>query len=271
MAEEQVDDTSSGGDVLSLGVRGYSCQIFDEPETAWKLHQESHLIPWRGESDGDLRVDRFDARNLLEDRSLFRQLKKRKRVEPGGRMPELKVEGAGKGEEETEQQILHRLRFGDYAVEFPPSEETFATENKFPYQYAEDESDEESDGEAFDPLWEVPEQLVMPKTKKLHAIIEATANKVRGHPQLEVMLKVKLGDNKKFRFLDASHALHAYYCFLRDENPQPTSKKSAVKVSLLGDEYTDSDDEAEDSTKYGINHEDDTHEQRQQKMSRHHQ
>ncbi|ETL83295.1 hypothetical protein L917_16745, partial [Phytophthora nicotianae] len=210
MAEEQVDDTSSGGDVLSLGVRGYSCQIFDEPETAWKLHQESHLIPWRGESDGDLRVDRFDARNLLEDRSLFRQLKKRKRVEPGGRMPELNVEGAGE-------------------VEFPPSEETFATENKFPYQYAEDESDEESDGEAFDPLWEVPEQLVMPKTKKLHAIIEATANKVRGHPQLEVMLKVKLGDNKKFRFLDASHALHAYYCFLRDENPQPTSKKSAVK------------------------------------------
>lgn len=129
---------------------------------------------------------------------MFRQLKKRKRVEPGGRMPELKVEGAGK--EETEQQILYRLRFGGYAVEFPPSEETFATENKFPFHYTEDESDEESDGEAFDPLWEVPDQLVMPKTKKLHAIIEATANKVQGHPQLESMLKIKLGDNKKFRF-----------------------------------------------------------------------
>ncbi|ETP27688.1 hypothetical protein F442_23033, partial [Phytophthora nicotianae P10297] len=52
-------------------------------------------------------------------------------------MPELKVEGAGK--EETEQQILYRLRFGGYAVEFPPSEETFATENKFPFHYTEDE------------------------------------------------------------------------------------------------------------------------------------
>ncbi|ETK73756.1 hypothetical protein F441_22914 [Phytophthora nicotianae CJ01A1] len=53
------------------------------------------------------------------------------------------------------------------------------------------------------------------------------------------MLKVKLGDNKSFRFLDASHALHAYNYFLRDENPQPTSKKSAVNVLLLGDEYTE--------------------------------
>ncbi|ETP03404.1 hypothetical protein F441_19627, partial [Phytophthora nicotianae CJ01A1] len=88
-----------------------------------------------------------------------------------------KVEGAGK--EETEQQILYRLRFGGYAVEFPPSEETFATENKFPFHYTEDESDEESDGEAFDPLWEVPDQLVMPKTKKLHAIIEARCRVIR--------------------------------------------------------------------------------------------
>ncbi|ETP27732.1 hypothetical protein F442_22989, partial [Phytophthora nicotianae P10297] len=90
---------------------------------------------------------------------------------------------------------LRRLR-----SRVPAVRETFATENKFPFHYTEDESDEESDGEAFDPLWEVPDQLVMPKTKKLHAIIEATANKVQGHPQLESMLKIKLGDNKKFRF-----------------------------------------------------------------------
>ncbi|KAG6976670.1 hypothetical protein JG688_00001119 [Phytophthora aleatoria] len=265
MAEELCEDTSDG-DVLALGVRGYSCQVFNDPETAWKLHQESHLIPWRGESDGDLRVDRFDARNLLEDRSLFRQLKKRKRGESGDGKPDAKGADADAGAEETEQQMLHRLRFEDYAVEFPPSEETFATENKFPYQYTEDESDQESDGEAFEPLWEVPDHLIMPKTKKRHAILEATANKVRGHPQLEVMLKVKLGDNKKFRFLDPSHALHKYYCFLRDENPQPPPKKSAVKVSLLGDEYQDSDDEADEGTQDGV---DDTHEQRQQKISRH--
>lgn len=59
------------------------------------------------------------------------------------------------------------------------------------------------------------------------------ANKVHG-----LYLQVKLGANAKFRFLDASHTLHGYYCFLRDENPQPVSAtKNTVGVSLLGEEY----------------------------------
>lgn len=162
MAEHGEDDVS-GGDVLALGVRGYSCQVFDDPEIAWKLHQESHLIAWRGESDSDLRVDRFDARNLLEDRSLFRQLKKRKRRASKDENSNVKtaVQDDGEDAAETEQQMLHRLRFGDYAVEFPPSEETLAAEIKFPYQYPEDESDQERGSEAFEPLWEVPAHLTL--------------------------------------------------------------------------------------------------------------
>ncbi|KAG6582825.1 Splicing factor [Phytophthora cinnamomi] len=259
-------DDTSGGDVLALGVRGYSCQVFDDPETAWKLHKESHLIAWRGESDGDLRVDRFDARNLLEDRSLFRQLKKRKRRTSGGDS-EAKAGASGSGEEgeETEQQKLHRLRFGDYSVEFPPSEETFAAENKFAYQYPEDGDDQESDGEVFEPQWAVPDSIVLPKTKKRHAILEATANKVRGNPQLEIMLKVKLSENVKFRFLDPSHALHAYYCFLRDENPQPVVQANKlVRVSLLGDEYD------QDSEEEGEEHTTDMDANRELKSARHH-
>ncbi|KAG7380635.1 hypothetical protein PHYPSEUDO_006976 [Phytophthora pseudosyringae] len=269
MAEEEQDDDASGGDALALGVRGYSCQVFDDPETAWKLHQEAHLIAWRGESGGDLRVDRFDARNLVEDRSLFRQLKKRTRraTEDENAETGTTVQKPEEDAEEAEQQMLHRLRFGDYAVEFPPPQETFATENKFPYQYLEDESDQESDDEAFEPLWNVPDHLTMPKTKNRHAILEATANKVRGKPQLEVMLKVKLGENKKFRFLDSSHTLHAYYCFLRDENPQPLppKKTSSVGVSLLGEEYQDSDDEEEEEKAI------DADEKRYLKVARHHQ
>jgi hypothetical protein len=56
-----------------------------------------------------------------------------------------------------------------------------------------------------------------------------------------MLLQVKLSASAKFRFLDASHSLHAYYCFLRDENPQPVPpKKTHSGVSLLGAEY-DSD------------------------------
>ncbi|RLN98813.1 hypothetical protein BBJ28_00001406 [Nothophytophthora sp. Chile5] len=270
MADRSGDGVCAGGagsNALALGVRGYACQVFDEPAAAWALHQETHLIPWRGESRDSLRVDRFDARNLLEDKTLFRQLKKKPRTTGNSisksadwtradvTVPALTPAGDGdvQDSKETEQQMLHRLRFGDYAMEFSPREEA-AAENKFPYTYPEDQSDEESDGEAFEPLW-------------AHAILAATANKVRGRPQLEVMLKVsdavlvcqwmglprpptefrcdcmqvKLSANAKFRFLDASHALHGYYCFLRDENPQPPTTKP--KVSLLGEEYDQEDDE----------------------------
>ncbi|CAI5717948.1 unnamed protein product [Peronospora destructor] len=269
---KELGDDVAYVNVLSLGVRGYSCQVFDDPETAWKLHQELHLIAWRGETDTDLRLDRFDARNLLEDRSLFRQLKKRKRTVFKSRTINTK---AGETKEradtvETEQQVLHRLRFGDYAVEFPPSEETFPAENKFPYQYLDDASDQEIDGEVFEPLRKVPDHLVVPKTKKWHAILKATANKVRKHPQLEVLPKVKLGANATFRFLDISHELHGYYCFLRDKNPQPVSaRKKSAGVLLLGEEYDDDSDE-EDEDKPSRDHEDDTQEQRQLKAARHH-
>ena len=158
------DDGVPSVHALSVGVRGYSCQVFDDPETAWKLHQELHLIAWHGGNDTDLRLDRFDARNLLDDRSLFRQLKKRKRTAStrntlctsAGRKQD------GKDLVETDQQrLLHRLRFGDYTVAFPPSDETIPVANTFHYQYPEDESDNETDGEAFEPLWKVPDHLVV--------------------------------------------------------------------------------------------------------------
>ena len=149
--------------VVSLGVRGYSCQVFNDPETAWELHTESHLISWRGQKDSDLLVDRFDARNLLDDRRQFRQLKKRKRkgsrdgcLDPstGAKM------GTKDDPVETKLQELHHLRFGEYTVEFPPVEDVVV--NQFPYQYPEDEtSDQNCDDEAFEPLWVVPDHLVV--------------------------------------------------------------------------------------------------------------
>uniref|UniRef100_A0AAV1UJU1 SURP motif domain-containing protein n=1 Tax=Peronospora matthiolae TaxID=2874970 RepID=A0AAV1UJU1_9STRA len=232
--------------VAALGVRGYSCQVFNDPETAWELHTESHLIPWRGQKDSDLLVDRFDARNLLDERRQFRQLKKRKRKgSRDGCLDPRRGPNVGTQDDpvETELRELHRLRFGEYTEEFPPVEDVVV--NQFPYQYPEDEtSDPTSDEEAFEPLWVVPGHLVVPKTRKLHAIVEATATKVREHPQLEAMLKVKLGANAKFRFLSVSHELYGYYCFLRDENPQPVpAKKTSFGVSLLGEEYDDDSDE----------------------------
>ncbi|GAB9468492.1 Splicing factor [Globisporangium polare] len=231
---------------LQLGVRGYACHVFDDARVAWSLHREQHLIPWRMESD--LCVDRFDARNLLDDRALFRRLKKP--VQRGNASYSNKFTSDAMTDLERE---LHALRYADYEVEFPPPvvEET-PVENKFPYAYPEDHDEEEEEecagGEAFQPSWVGTEHLTQPKSKKLREIIAATAKKARDHPQLEVMLKVKLSANTKFGFLEPSHGFHAYYAYLRDEDPPlrpaPVGKASGASL-LLGAEYSDaSDDEA---------------------------
>uniref|UniRef100_K3WZ41 Suppressor of white apricot N-terminal domain-containing protein n=1 Tax=Globisporangium ultimum (strain ATCC 200006 / CBS 805.95 / DAOM BR144) TaxID=431595 RepID=K3WZ41_GLOUD len=176
-------DAPPGG--LQLGVRGYACQVFDDARVAWSLHREQHLIPWRMASD--LRVDRFDARNLLDDKALFRKLKTR---------PGMKGHSdAAADDTRTKaviEKLLHELRYGDYAEEFPKplveEEDDEATaENKFPYAYPEDHGDDD-DGSVYIPPWLIPEDLVHPRSKKLHEIISATAKKAREHPQLEVLL-----------------------------------------------------------------------------------
>lgn len=165
---------ASEEDALLLGVRGYTCEVFDEPATAWALHQETHLIPWRGDASG-LRIDRFDARNLLDDRAQFRQLKKKtskRKFESISAPPDQSGggdggDGASDGGDAVDSELsalLHRLRYGDYAVEFPDEQlGVSVAENRFPYRYPEDDAaaddgeEEEADGDAFVPTFRVPD------------------------------------------------------------------------------------------------------------------
>lgn len=66
----------------------------------------------------------------------------------------------------------------------------------------------------------------------------ATGIKVVDYSQAQV----KLSANAKFGFLEPSHGFHAYYAYLRDEDPplRPTRVGKATKgLLLLGAEYSD--------------------------------
>lgn len=154
------EDGSVGRDVdsdtprtaLQLGVRGYACQVFGDARTAWTLHCERHLIPWRTSSD--LRVDRFDARNLLDDLALFRCLKRPHAASAAASVTP---------KQRSDDQELRALRYGDYAVEYPPPpppEPEVSAENPFAYAYPEDRDDDENgeggDREVYEPPWVVP-------------------------------------------------------------------------------------------------------------------
>lgn len=158
-------DHSAPVSALQLGVRGYACHVFGDARVAWSLHRETHMIPWRMESD--LQVDRFDARNLLDDRALFRQ-RKRPRVASSSSNNESSSVSTVVSDVERE---LHALRYGDYAVEYPPPVEReqppAVVENAFPYAYPEDRDDGDdesaadySDRVAYEPPWVVPAHVL---------------------------------------------------------------------------------------------------------------
>lgn len=128
---------------LALGVRGYACQVFSDAPVAWALHKETHLIAWRDERSG-LRVDRFDARNLLDDASAFRRLKREpRRAAAASHEPDRDAE---------REQELHRLRYGDYAVLYPEEE---LHEEDQEEAVATDVAQEP----ALQPPWPVPETI----------------------------------------------------------------------------------------------------------------
>lgn len=168
---------SKAADDWGLEVRGYACEVFDDPPTAWALHQERHLIPWHGEDRG-LLVDRYDARNLLDDHTQFRQLKKRKRERGEGGDGSGGEQGGddGEGGRSPRSEELYQLRYGDDSEEFEGEEQAATNaENRFPYAYPEDNEDEdkeeggvrsvvdgdeeETDGEPFTAPFSVPSSV----------------------------------------------------------------------------------------------------------------
>ncbi|CAG8633087.1 3564_t:CDS:10 [Paraglomus brasilianum] len=56
-----------------LLIFGYESKVFKDDEMAQKVNTGELLIPWRGETQNVILLDRYDVRNLLDDRGQFRK------------------------------------------------------------------------------------------------------------------------------------------------------------------------------------------------------
>ncbi|KAM9624556.1 splicing factor, suppressor of white-apricot homolog isoform 6-T10 [Morphnus guianensis] len=99
----------------------------------------------------------------------------------------------------------------------------------------------------------VPSDVELPPTAKMHAIIERTANFVcKQGAQFEIMLKAKQARNSQFDFLRFDHYLNPYYKFIQkamkegryaapSENKADEKKHSRVKSEEEDDDDDDDD------------------------------
>ena len=146
------------------------------------------------------------------------------------------------------------FRYGsDY---YDPSEPTEEEEHQPAKQRetAQTENVEENE-EPFvaPPGLNVPSDVELPPTAKMHAIIERTANFVcKQGAQFEIMLKAKQARNSQFDFLRFDHYLNPYYKFIQkamkegryaapSENKADEKKHTKVKSEEEDDDDDDDD------------------------------
>ncbi|KAM6051521.1 LOW QUALITY PROTEIN: splicing factor, suppressor of white-apricot homolog [Theristicus caerulescens] len=102
----------------------------------------------------------------------------------------------------------------------------------------------------------VPSDVELPPTAKMHAIIERTANFVcKQGAQFEIMLKAKQARNSQFDFLRFDHYLNPYYKFIQKAMKEgryaaPSENKADEKKHSRVKSEEDDDDDDDDDGNY---------------------
>ncbi|CAN8192550.1 unnamed protein product [Coccothraustes coccothraustes] len=266
-----------GSSRVELLVFGYACKLFRDDEKAQYQEQGRHLIPWMG--DPKIMIDRYDGRGHLHDLSEYDaeystwnrdyQLSEEEaRIEALCDEERYLALHTDLLEEEARQEEEYKrlsealaedgtynavgFRYGsDY---YDPSEPTEEEEHQPARQRAQTENTEENE-EPFvaPPGLNVPSDVELPPTAKMHAIIERTANFVcKQGAQFEIMLKAKQARNSQFDFLRFDHYLNPYYKFIQKAMKEgryaapSESKADEKKHSRVKSEEDDDDDDDDD-------------------------
>ncbi|KAM6423521.1 splicing factor, suppressor of white-apricot homolog isoform 3-T3 [Liasis olivaceus] len=271
-----------GGGRVELLVFGYACKLFRDDEKALQQEQGRHLIPWMG--DASIMIDRYDGRGHLHDLSEYDaeystwnrdyQLSEEEaRIEAlcdEERYLALRtdlLEEEARQEEEYKRLSEALAEDGSYnAVGFTyssdyydPSEPTEEEEqpSKAKVAVTKAESIEENEEPFIAPLGlNVPSDVELPPTAKMHAIIERTANFVcKQGAQFEIMLKAKQARNSQFDFLRFDHYLNPYYKFIQKAMKEgryasSSEKKKEEEKNAANAEDEDEDEDEDDGENY---------------------
>lgn len=206
-------------------VFGYSCTLFRDDQKALEMDQGKHLIPWNGVES--LKIDRYDARGLLSELSQFEsasydyvQTSKEKEFET--RCDEERYRALEHNEEEhllyqeeefkRLQNVLSNKEYGQVSYQYTEDSQTTTTSSE-----ATPAPNEDLEPFVPSPFLDIPQNMVLPKTKKENQIIEKTATYIAHHgPQVEIVVKTREAKNEKLGFMQSGNPLNPYYNFILD-------------------------------------------------------
>ena len=187
-----------------------------------------------------LLVDRHDVRTLMDEFS-FQQLC-HQRLGPSFNADGIINKASpgchhrGKFEEEGSQEEIDQRnikRFGMLPAEYQASTSIGKLDvEENGKQDDSSQANQEVNDEPFEPTEEqrrgMPDDMILPRTKREHNIIELTAARVANNRQLEIILKLKQSNNTHLSFIHPTDDLHPYYLHMKDKCGSKTQASNEV-------------------------------------------
>ncbi|KAJ3077851.1 hypothetical protein HK102_004920, partial [Quaeritorhiza haematococci] len=213
-----------------LIIFGYSSRIFRDDETAASIEEGAFLLPWHGETENPIMLDRYDVRNLLDDRRLFQKMKG-KPAASASPSTDAEIEEEKVLDEEryrdldSEEEMLNGMSEDErenYLEEKRKRRQMEKDGKLYGYQYEQQkpepiDSTETQKPPAFKLKYPAPQGVATPDTERLANIIEKTAQFINNssNPQMEILIQGKQANNPDFAFLNRDDPLYAYYLHVR--------------------------------------------------------
>ncbi|KAF9186675.1 hypothetical protein BGZ51_001807 [Haplosporangium sp. Z 767] len=198
---------------------GYECLLFRNDGLADAIEQGQMLITWQGQdpaSEDALWLDRYDARNLLDDERLFTY--PREVHDQEFQLEATDLDAERYEDLDSDEELLFDMDEDERKEHLARKwEENEQHEYKgVHYDYDKDSSERVNES-AFQLHFEVPEGMAIPENEKTLALIERTAKFVNtsSEPMMEIILQAKQATNPNFAFMSRRHRLFQFYKHVR--------------------------------------------------------
>ncbi|GBC48584.2 uncharacterized protein OCT59_029769 [Rhizophagus irregularis] len=213
-------------DYTDLLVFGYEAKTFRDNEMSQKVNKGELLIPWRGENENKILLDRYDVRNLLDERDQFKKVAYKMIRRPEDVEQEKLCDEERWVDLDSEFEDLYSMseEERDSYIENKRKRKKMQEEDRlYSYDYSDENLPYEEEETIlvtkpdYAPKFSAPNGMITPSDNRIDEIIERTAKFINSStdPQMEIIIQAKQSNNPSFSFLNKDDPLYPYYKHVR--------------------------------------------------------
>ncbi|KAG0265871.1 hypothetical protein DFQ27_000322 [Actinomortierella ambigua] len=230
------DDKDKDNDLKELTAFGYECFLFRNDEVVAAIEAGQYLIPWQSQDpahEDTLWLDRYDARNLLDDQRYFTGSRQ---VHDNALLGEYGLDQERYEDLDSDEEIMFDM--DEYEredhLEEKRSEAYRLDRRGIGFTYDE----EPTDFTPFKLHFSVPEGMLTPEDAKSLALIERTAKFINNcaEPTMEATLQLveskRLPQSEHPMTTKESTELENESLAAREKQPAQTSQENAIEPRI---------------------------------------